>query len=394
MSKPKTYSAQADPEYKGNYVDSKGVKSKGWKGLIYVDENGQPILAKNLHLYDTSNVTPYIFKQSQDNLEKADQIEMDKRNADELVPNTSGVSLLTAPVDAAMTFLTPTAQLGALKQTFSSDSNYTDKGGYWANLFNNNGIAPNWFAEKHPISTMLLNTVLDDGKLGLSAVKAGQAAKNFTKLGLKINRNYRLSRALDSSVKTFDGTVGESYFKDPYSFYRITETPEVNGIREIGFNVTTRDAEDLFSVPSNNYRLSVLDMRHKQRMLDTGKRKFDLIKRGSAHGNKTQAAKGGLWGGTTSGSGLFDKVVLEGGLGPEVSAGVGGNRSLFRLQNTGLLKDGHRLGFSSGEMPMDNLTWFRRLPNGRYQFEGRVLPYPTEYRSSYENPITFNKMVK
>ena len=35
---------------------------------------------------------------------------------------------------------------------------------------------------------------------------------------------------------------------------------------------------------------------------------------------------------------------------------------------------GARIGFHTGEMPMEGLRAFRSLPNGRYQYEGSILP--------------------
>ena len=48
------------------------------------------------------------------------------------------------------------------------------------------------------------------------------------------------------------------YFNSPNNWYRWTETPEIEGIREVGKNVTTRDAVDI-NVPSNNWRTAAMD---------------------------------------------------------------------------------------------------------------------------------------
>lgn len=52
--KPIAYYTDASSNYQGKYTDSKGNKSLSAK-YIYVDENGTPILTKDLDKYDTSN---------------------------------------------------------------------------------------------------------------------------------------------------------------------------------------------------------------------------------------------------------------------------------------------------------------------------------------------------
>lgn len=52
--KPIAYYTDASSNYQGKYTDSKGNKSVSAK-YIYVDENGTPILTKDLDKYDTSN---------------------------------------------------------------------------------------------------------------------------------------------------------------------------------------------------------------------------------------------------------------------------------------------------------------------------------------------------
>ena len=67
------------------------------------------------------------------------------------------------------------------------------------------------------------------------------------------------SAAIYANGLGFDGTVGKSFFRDPSKAYRITEYPEVQGIREVGQNVTTRDAGVKINVPADDWRLSALD---------------------------------------------------------------------------------------------------------------------------------------
>ncbi|MGN0966422.1 MAG: hypothetical protein ACI4OP_02375 [Candidatus Coprovivens sp.] len=55
---------------------------------------------------------------------------------------------------------------------------------------------------------------------------------------------------LNQASRNWDGTVSEAYFNSPYNWYRYTESPEVFGIKEIGKNITTRDASGMY-IPSN-----------------------------------------------------------------------------------------------------------------------------------------------
>jgi len=75
---------------------------------------------------------------------------------------------------------------------------------------------------------------------------------------------------------------------------------------------------------------------------------------------------------------------------------MGLNRTTFVPTNWEEIPHGKRLGFHTGEMPLDNLTFFKKLPNGRYSFEP-VIPnkigfynpikevYPTTSLKFYEN---------
>ena len=102
------------------------------------------------------------------------------------------------------------------------------------------------------------------------------------------------------------------------------------------------------------------------------------IKTGSAHGNRTQASLGKIWGGSTSTSnGLFPVGILEIQGGNKIAYGVGNNRKLFSLSNWEDVPIGNRVGYKTGEMPLDNLTWYQRLPNGRYTMGEPVLPNKT-----------------
>ena len=208
-------------------------------------------------------------------------------------------------------------------------------------------------------------------------------------------RNYILSRQLNNNVRRWDGTVGMEYFNSPNNWYRWTETPEIEGIREVGKNVTTRDAADI-NVPSNNWRIAAMDNYSKSKegywykadipdenmslseYLDylknnTNKNISSGRKYGSAHGNKSQASYGKAWDGSLSTSGIGQLGLLEGQAGIQIPFGK--TRTSFTLTPIEEVPIGGRVGFSTGEMPMDNLGWFTKLPNGRFKYNGQVLPY-------------------
>lgn len=208
-------------------------------------------------------------------------------------------------------------------------------------------------------------------------------------------RNYILSSRLNNNIRRWDGTVGMEYFNSPNNWYRWTETPEIEGIREVGKNVTTRDAADI-NVPSNNWRTAAMDNYSKSKegywykadipdedmplkeYLDylknnTNKPIGSGRKYGSAHGNKTQASYGKAWDGSLSTSGIGQLGLLEGQVGTQIPFGK--TRTSFTLTPIEEVPIGGRVGFSTGEMPMDNLGWFTKLPNGRFKYNGQVLPY-------------------
>ena len=218
---------------------------------------------------------------------------------------------------------------------------------------------------------------------------------SYIKGNYRFLRDYRLGRIIKDASLKFDGTVGESYFKSPDKWYRITEYPEVQGIREVGQNVTTSDAMDqAFDVPANNWRMRAMNIKDYNDNL-TKSHNFLLRKMGSAHGNTSQASKGIPWQGTISDSrGQFPSGILEGQARQQEFMGL--NRTTFVPTNWEEIPHGGRLGFHTGEMPLDNLTFFKKLPNGRYSFEP-VIPnkigfynpikevYPTTSLKFYEN---------
>lgn len=210
------------------------------------------------------------------------------------------------------------------------------------------------------------------------------------------------SAAIYANGLRFDGTVGKSFFRDPNKAYRITEYPEVQGIREVGQNVTTRDTGIKINVPADDWRLSALDNYEYSKdgswyklpqsissyeeqnpfsFVDIGDNNSPtairlFTKSGSAHGNRTQASLGKPWqGGTSTSNGLFPGGILEIQGGNTVP--FGRNRNQFSIKDWNDIPVGSRVGYKTGEMPLDNLTWYQRLPNGRYTMGEPVLPDKT-----------------
>lgn len=223
------------------------------------------------------------------------------------------------------------------------------------------------------------------------------------------------SAAIYANGLGFDGTVGKSFFRDPNKAYRITEFPEVEGIREAGKNVTTIDARPGID-RANDWRLAAFDnyayskdgswyklpqsissYEEENPFMFTDIIGDDIMskrmgmKTGSAHGNRTQASLGKIWNGSTSTSGgLFPGGVLEIQGGNKVAYGVGNNRKFFKLSDWEDVPIGNRVGYKTGEMPLDNLTWYQRLPNGRYTMGEPVLPNKTIRIQNGDQPFMFD----
>lgn len=189
-----------------------------------------------------------------------------------------------------------------------------------------------------------------------------------------------LNRSINANPKG-QIIVSENYFNSPYNWYRITESPEVYGIKEMGKNVTTIDASDMY-IPSNQFRLDVIDNNLTFRdgyWYKPLKRVFNFSKRGSAHGNTSQAAKGHLWQGTIADSRKFPTIVLEGDMPIQTYRGFNpatglDSRTRFHLVDSETIPMGARIGFHTGEMPIDNLGYFQRLKNGKYSYQGTIIP--------------------
>ena len=237
----------------------------------------------------------------------------------------------------------------------------------------------------------------------------------FSKLPNAIKQLYKATRYVNNKVLDnlgsaaiyanglgFDRTVGKSFFRDPNKAYRITEYPEVQGIREVGKNVTTRDANFKIRVPANEWRLSAFDNyayskdgswyklpksvssyeeENPLSFVDIGNTSDPVqvrlaTKTGSAHGNRSQASLGKPWeGGLSTSGGLFPRGILEIQGGNKIA--VGKDRVHFSLKDWEDALVGSRVGYKTGEMPLDNLTWYQRLPNGRYTMGEPVLPDKT-----------------
>lgn len=223
------------------------------------------------------------------------------------------------------------------------------------------------------------------------------------------------SAAIYANGLGFDGTVGKSFFRDPNKAYRITEFPEVEGIRESGMNVTTRDAASKVNVSANNWRLSALDNYSHSKdgswyklpksvsqyeeenpfsFVDIGNISDHTqvrlaTKTGSAHGNRSQASLGKPWeGGLSTSGGLFPRGILEIQGGNKIA--VGKDRVHFSLKDWEDALVGSRVGYKTGEMPLDNLTWYQRLPNGRYTMGEPVLPDKTIRIQNDDQPFMFD----
>ena len=126
----------------------------------------------------------------------------------------------------------------------------------------NLGITTENFNKEHPYLSMGANLTFDMlSPFGLKGVNRGiNAASTF--VGKKYVTPYTASKILNRAISANPKgqiLVSNNYFNSPNNWYRITNTPEVYGIKEVGKNVTTRDSGILVDVPSDNWRTSVLD---------------------------------------------------------------------------------------------------------------------------------------
>lgn len=218
----------------------------------------------------------------------------------------------------------------------------------------------------------------------LSVSKISKIVRTVPKtVGQKYVAPYISSRILNRSINANPKgqiLVSDSYFNSPNNWYRITNTPEVYGIKEVGKNVTTRDSGVLVDIPSDNWRTSVLDLpliRDKEGFLILDPNRHNqhprlFQKTGSAHGNTSQASKGQVWQNGVSKSSMFPTVILEGQAARQVPMGI--TRTYFKLTPWEDIPMGQRIGFHTGEMPLDNLGYFQKLGNGKYSYQGTIIP--------------------
>ena len=225
---------------------------------------------------------------------------------------------------------------------------------------------------------------------------------NIGRGGDKAINTYRLTREFNKAVKNFDGTVGESYFHAPDKWYRITSSPEIYGIQEQGMNVTTHDLATLpnsadnfrYFIRENNlvpgtgenegYWIQPKNVRElilqKKFLEETGGDPEQIIfpndfrRYGASHGNRTQGSWQQRWEDATIADIDFPEYVLEGNPLPDLTIPFGKSRSRFRITPIDDDEAGSRIGFKTGEMPIQGLRKFRLLPNGRYKYEGELIP--------------------
>ena len=301
------------------------------------------------------------------------------------------LDIMTKPITAP---ITPSLQVGAIRNALNGRSYYKSLMGIEPNL----GITTENFNKEHPYLSMGANLTFDVlSPFVLKGLNRGvNAASTF--VGKKYVTPYLSSRILNNSIKANPKgqiLVSDSYFNSPNNWYRISNTPEVYGIKEIGKNVTTRDSGALIDVPSDNWRTSVLGqplIRDKEGFLaldpqrdfvefsgwdnfNADKPNFSprlFQKSGSAHGNRTQAAKGQIWKGGLSNSSMFPTIVIEGEAAQQIPMGL--SRTNFKLSPWEDIPMGHRIGFKTGEMPMENLGYFQDLKNGKYSYQGQIIP--------------------
>ena len=299
--------------------------------------------------------------------------------------------IMTRPITAP---ITPSLQVGAIRNALNGGNYYKSLMGIEPNL----GITTENFNKEHPYLSMGANLTFDMlSPFGLKGVNRGiNAASTFVEK--KYVTPYIASKILNRAISANPKgqiLVSDSYFNSPNNWYRISNTPEVYGIKEIGKNVTTRDSGALIDVPSDNWRTSVLEqplIRDKEGFLaldpqrdfvefsgwdnfNADKLNFSprlFQKSGSAHGNRTQAAKGQIWKGGLSNSSMFPTIVIEGEAAQQIPMGL--SRTNFKLSPWEDIPMGHRIGFKTGEMPMENLGYFQDLKNGKYSYQGQIIP--------------------
>ena len=271
----------------------------------------------------------------------------------------------------------------------------------------NSGLVTDNFMRNHPIWGTATNIIGGGATIVLGNKALNLTRPLVTELYQRGKRAYdvsKLGREVVKSAKNWDGTVGPEYFNSPNKWYRVTESPEIEGIREAGKNITTRDSNPELS-QIESWRLFLIK---NKAIPGTGenegywfiprKKSRSLTKLGSAHGNTSQAAKGQIWQGNFAFSQKFPRYVLEGdgpaqafrGYNPITGTDSRTNFVQFPWED---IPHGARIGFHTGEMPLDGLRAFRQLPNGRYKYEGLVIPNKTIRVDEINNPIRINNVI-
>lgn len=253
-----------------------------------------------------------------------------------------------------------------------------------------------------PIGEMAVETALGYPLFKGMSLAGGWLLKDyardfaFTKLGNWARNKIAGKEAADvlnKNVSAWDGTVGPEYFNSRYNWYRWTETPEIQSIRRTGKNITTTDTDGIGGTP-DSWRTDAMDnfskskegywykadklpddapLREFKNYVKNPNKNIGFAKKyGSSHGNRSQGAYGRYWDGSLSTSGIGHLGLLEGDVGTKIPVGI--NRTVFVEKPIENLIPGSRIGFKTGEMPMDNLSWFEKLPNGRFSYKGLVLP--------------------
>lgn len=252
----------------------------------------------------------------------------------------------------------------------------------------NNGIVTDKFAQEHPFWSLGANLGGDIITLG------GPSLYNASKNAITNSRPYKVRQIAKEIKKNVDNNDGkhirEEDLVDQSKFYRITQSPEIEDIKELGKNVTTTDGGY-----SRNQRYANSIIKNKlvwnPKLEGYVKTKgLYLNKFGSAHGNRTQAAKGETWKGGVAVKPGFKNYIIEGNLPYKVDARVDGHRSNFIKAKSEFLPSGYGIGFKSGEMPTDNLRLFRfKNINGKINditYEGPLIKDKRIYMQYPKNP--------
>lgn len=203
---------------------------------------------------------------------------------------------------------------------------------------------------------------------------------NSSNLGRALQINDTFNRGIYNATRHGDIRVTQRDLRAPDRWYRFVDRPEVGTIEELGMNVTSTDAAEIPSM-SNNFRINTINN-------DMLKDNIRIARKlGSAHGNMSQASAKQLWTGTIAGNNdLFKHGVLTGILPKEVYKGL--NRRVYYKTDVDNINIGDRIGFPTGEMPIEGLRYFEKIPgSNKYKYQGEVIPHKTEYVIGQDNPF-------